>query len=174
MLQLDTGSLKNSALKSGENEPIKKKVAAKLAGWLLIPILGLFYLFAKALALLIENYNNINGYWLLLTDSRSHFFVPNFAITFYSLQTSLLLLLGLLLWAFIAVCYKKRVAKVLFIFTMLLYALIFMLNKFIVPYHFGMAVDYANIIPMTNIGFYCAIWTLYFIFSQRVKNTFIN
>lgn len=153
---------------------MNKKVAAKFAGWLLIPIMGLIYIFYQALALLIENYNSIKAYWALLTNSRSHFFVENFAATFYSLQASLLLLLGFLLWAFIAVWYKKRVAKILFIFTMLLYALIFMLNKFIIPYHFGMQVDYANIITMTNIGFYCAIWTLYFIFSKRVKNTFIH
>ncbi|WP_369309546.1 DUF2569 family protein [Providencia rettgeri] len=155
-------------------QPMAEKVPEGLGGWLMWPIIGLFYMLYKMVTMMIQEISQVETVWPLATNVASDFYVPGFSTAYYLLQTSYGVLIALLLWTFIAAIKRKKRTKWWFIITMLSYTLMVFVARFVFPYVFGMEINYSNIITVINGSFYCVLWIPYFLVSSRVKNTFIG
>ncbi|KLN46898.1 hypothetical protein AAY77_05085 [Providencia rettgeri] len=159
---------------SPEAQPVVKKPLQGLSGWLILPVIGLFYMLYKTVTMLLQEISQVQTAWSLATEADSDFYISGFATGFYLLQLGYGVLIALFLWTFIAAVKWKKQAKWLFIITMLLYTLMVFIARFVFPYTFGLEINYSNIITAINGSFYCVLWIPYFLVSHRVKNTFIH
>lgn len=155
-------------------KPALNKTLEGLGGWLIWPVIGLFYMLYKIAMMLMQEISLVKTVWPLATQAGSDFYVPGFSTAYYLLQTGYGALIALLLWTFIAAVKWKKSAKWLFITTMLLYTVMVFIARFVFPYTFGMEINYSNVITAINGSFYCVLWIPYFLVSNRVKNTFIR
>ena len=145
-----------------------------VSGWLVLPIIGLFYMLYKIITMMLQEVALVKTAWPLATQSDSDFYIAGFSSAFYLLQSGYGALVALLLWTFVAAIKWKKSAKSLFIATMLFYVVMVVIGRFAFPAAFGLETNYANIITVVNGSFYCVLWIPYFFISQRVKNTFIR
>lgn len=143
-------------------------------GWLVLPIIGLFYMLYKTITMMLQDIALVKTAWPLATQSDSDFYIAGFSSAFYLLQSGYGVLVALLLWTLITAIKWKKSAKLLFITTMLLYVVMVVFGRFVFPTVFGLEINYTNIITVVNGGFYCVLWLPYFFVSHRVKNTFIR
>ncbi|WP_353243515.1 DUF2569 family protein [Providencia sp.] len=155
-------------------QPAPKKTLEGLGGWLIWPVIGLFYMLYKMAMMLMQEVSQVKTVWPLATQVDSDFYVSGFSTAYYLLQTGYGVIIALLLWNFIAAVKWKKSAKWLFIITMLLYTLMVFVSRFVFPYAFGMEINYSNVITAINGSFYCVLWIPYLLVSNRVKNTFIH
>ncbi|EKT60930.1 DUF2569 family protein [Providencia sneebia] len=153
---------------------IEKPTLQGISGWLILPVIGLFYMFYQLVMMSLTDIHQVQIVWPLATNTDSYFYVPMFEGAFYSLQVGYGVLAALLIWTLIAALLWQRKAKVLFIATMLLYTLIAVTSHFIFPYLFNMEIIYSHISEVIGAVIYCFIWGPYFGFSERVKQTFIR
>ena len=158
----------------GVSQTVAKKPLQGVSGWLILPVIGLFYMLYKTVMMLLLDIAQVKTVWPLATQADSDFYVAGFSTGFYLLQTGYGVLIALFLWTFIAAAKWKKSAKWLFIITMLLYTVMIIVARFVFPYTFGIEVNYSNVITAINGSFYCALWVPYFLESSRVKNTFIR
>ncbi|MGO2334570.1 DUF2569 family protein [Providencia sp.] len=153
---------------------VQKVPVQGIGGWLILPFIGLFYMFYKAISMMLQEISQVKIAWPLATQIDSDFYVSGFASAFYLLQMGYGLLIALLLWTFIAAIKWKKSAKLLFIISMIIYLVVIIGARFVFPNYFGLEINYSNLITAVNSGFYCVIWIPYFLVSSRVKNTFIR
>lgn len=151
-----------------------KKTLQGISGWLILPVIGVFYMLYKTVMMLLQEIDQIKIVWPLATDVDSDFYVPGFSTGFYLLQIGYGILIALLLWTLIAAVKWKKNAKWLFISTMMLFTVMIFVARFVFPYIFGIEINYSNVITAINGSFYCVLWIPYFLVSSRVKNTFIH
>ncbi|EJD6375687.1 MULTISPECIES: DUF2569 family protein [Providencia] len=162
------------AIISSVAQPTVKKPLQGISGWLILPIIGLFYMLYKTVMMLLQEISQVQTAWPLATQADSDFYIPGFATGFYLLQLGYGVLIALFLWTFIAAVKWKKQAKWLFIITMVLFTLMVLVARFVFPYIFGLEINHSNIITAINGSFYCVLWIPYFLVSHRVKNTFIH
>lgn len=151
-----------------------KKSLQGIRGWLILPVIGVFYMLYKTVMMLLQEIDQIKIVWPLATDVDSDLYVPGFSTGFYLLQIGYGILIALLLWTFIVAVKWKKSAKWLFISTMMLFTVMIFVARFVFPYIFGIEINYSNVITAINGSFYCVLWIPYFLVSSRVKNTFIH
>lgn len=163
-----------SVAKLASSAAEKKTAAQGILGWLILPVLGLFYMLYKTVMMSIMDIYQVQTVWVLATNENSAFYVPRFESAFYTLQMGYGLLSALLIWTFITAIKWQRKAKVLLILTMLLYTALTTVSHFIFPFIFDIEIKYSDITAVINGGFYCMIWIPYLLFSDRVKQTFIR
>ncbi|MGG4609619.1 DUF2569 family protein [Providencia sp. Me31A] len=151
-----------------------KKPLQGIGGWLVLPVIGLFYMLYKTVMMQLQDIDQVKKVWSLATQADSDFYVSGFSTGFYLLQTAYGVLIALFIWTFIAAMKWKKSAKWLFIATMILYTVMVFVARFVFPYTFGIELNYSNVITAINGSFYCTLWLPYFLASSRVKNTFIH
>lgn len=145
-----------------------------IGGWLILPVIGLFYMLYQTVMMVLFDINQVKTVWSLATNVDSDFYVSGFSVAFYALQISHGLLIALLVWTFIAALKWQKKAKRLFIITMMFYVLMVVFSRFVFPSIFGIEIKYSYMTTLANSVFYCLIWLPYFFLSDRVKQTFIR
>ncbi len=153
---------------------VAKSPLQGISGWLILPMIGLFYMLYKAVVMMLQEIAQVKIAWPLATQSDSDFYISGFSSAFYALQSGYGLLIVLLLWTFIAAVKWKKSAKLLFIISMVFYTAMVINARFVFPNAFGLEINYTNVITAINGSFYCVLWIPYFLVSSRVKNTFIR
>lgn len=86
-----------------------KKMLEGLGGWLIWPVIGLFYMLYKMVMMLMQEVSQVKTVWPLATQVGSDFYVPGFSMGYYLLQTGYGVIIALLLWTFIAAVKWKKV-----------------------------------------------------------------
>lgn len=124
-----------------------KEQSKGIGGWLIFPIIGLF------LSLIIIIYDLI-----IVNVSFSFWFIGVFLSCLY------LIILIFILISLLSIFSKKKFVPKLMICFYVTNVLIHLIIAFIVQ-------DFSRISPLTVGGI---IWSIYFIRSERVKNTFVN
>lgn len=145
-----------------------------IGGWLILPVLGLFYMLYQTMMMVLFDINQVKTVWPLVTNIDSDFYISGFSVSFYGLQISHCLLVALLVWTFVSALKWQKKAKRLFIITMIFYVLMVVFSRFIFPNIFGIEIKYSYMTTLVNSVFYCFIWIPYFFLSVRVKQTFIR
>lgn len=114
-----------------------------IRGWLILPMLGLFYMLYQTIIMMYLDILQVKSAWHLVTNEQSDFYVDGFSNAFYMLQMAQGILIVLLAWNVIAALKGLKIAKPLFIISMLFYTVMVVVSRFVFPNIFGIEIEYS-------------------------------
>ncbi|MGZ3930496.1 MAG: DUF3857 domain-containing protein [Bacteroidia bacterium] len=156
------------------SEPEQDIVPMRLGGWLLLPFIGVFLnILIIFFGFFTRNFFN-KTMWLLRTDESSSDYISGFsALIIFELCVNLFFLFYSLFLVTLIVRYHRKVPK-LMIGYYVIYLIFVFADHAAATYIFG-GDDYlglsAEIISRIIVS---AIWIPYFLYSERVKETFVR
>ena len=145
-----------------------------IGGWLILPMISILVSLVSIPLSTLLNFKNAFEYWDILTEPTSSAYIPALKeLIYFELLANLIFYIILISLCYLFFTKKYLTIRVFIIFQVFSFFLV-TIDIYLADVLLNLRVESSDVVSIVREFLVSLIWILYFLKSERVKNTFIN